>query len=374
MAYRLAMMTFASTTLLSLWTLTRRLGGVRAARLAVLLAATTPFLVHEVWFTWPKLLATSLVLLAALSLIEGRALDAGFLVGIGYLVHPLALVSLPALGLIAVWPLVGAQLRRPQLRSGLWLLGGAAVPVAAWRVVNGSHYVQSDFLHYITGAGRAKAFGDLLVRAFGGHPTPVTLSDWISDRLVSLGNTLVPTRLFFFSGHDPSINVVRPCYPFCAGRSPAVVHFFFQYWNTLPFGIGIVFFPLLLASLWRAARRWTWPILVAVIVPFVVFAVYWGDASTGLLREGLHAWVLTLLIVVALEQCGRGYPWLRAWPSRAVLALRSVEVLLVATVPTIATRHRLYDDRFVLTDIAALLTLVGLCGWVAVRCWRERPP
>jgi hypothetical protein len=375
MSYRLAMMTFASTSFLALWTLTRHLAGARAARLALLLAATTPFLVHEIWFTWPKLLAASMVLLAALSLIDGHPLRAGLLVGIGYLVHPLALLSLPALGLVALWPLTGARWDRPQLRGAVLLLGGVAVALVGWRLVNGSHYTQSNFFSYLTEAGRTDALHRGLLRGLGAHPPPATLGAWLSDRAVSVANTLVPLRLFLLSANDQSINTAaQACFPFCTGGSPPVVHFFFQYWTTVPFGFGILFLPLLLQSLWRATRRWLWPVVVAVVVPFVVFALYWGDASTGLLREGLHTWVLTILVVVAAEQQRERFVWLRKAPIRMLLTLRSVEVLLVATLPTILTRHRLYAGQFQLTDIVAVLAMITLCGVLARAIWRERAP
>jgi hypothetical protein len=375
MSYRLAMMTFASTAFLSLWTLTRSLGGERAARLALLLAATTPFLVHETWFTWPKLLAASLVLLAAVTLIHGRFLEAGLLVGVGYLVHPLALLSVPALGLLALWPLAGASVRRPRVEATLLMLGAVAVCLIGWRLANGSHYTQSGFLDYLTQAGTANTLHATLIRALGGHPPPVTPSDWLSDRLVSVGNTLVPLRLFLFSAQDQGVNSAsQACFPFCSGGSPGIVHFFFQYWTGVPFGMAIVFFPLLLQSVWRAARRWMWAVTATVIVPFVVFAVYWGGASTGLLREGLHVWVFTLLVVVALEQQRERFAWLRKAPLRALLALRSAEVLLVAMLPTLVTRHRLYQRQFRLSDIVAVAVMVALSGWLGILVWREHAP
>jgi hypothetical protein len=347
MAYRLAMMAFACTAFLSLWTLTRRLGGERAAHLALLLAATTPFLVHEVWFTWPKLFAASLVLLAGLSVIGGRPLLAGLLAGIGYLVHPVALLSLPVLGGLALWPLVGAHLRRPRLMPALMLLAGVALCLVAWRLVNGSHYTQSDFLDYFKRAGL-----DL-------HPAPWT---WLSYRLQSVGNTLVPLEVFLFYAHNPSINVF-------GGVSPGVIHFFFQYWTTLPFGIGVIFYPLLLLSVWRAGRLWRWPFFIAIVVPFAGFAIYWGASITGMLREGLQAWTLTLLAVVALQQRHDGFPWLRSHPIRAILALRSAEVFAVATVPTLVTGHRVLDGGFALTDSLALLAMVGFCACLGWMVW-----
>jgi hypothetical protein len=354
MAFRLAMMTLSCTALLSLWTLVRRLAGERGAHFAVLLAATTPFLLHETWFTWPKLLAASFVLLATVSLIERKALLAGVLVGIGYLMHPVALLAAPALSLLALWPLVNRSWRRPRVRPLLELLGGVGVFFLFWRIVNGSNYSQDSFFDYLTEAGP------------GVHATPWgDTGAWLSHRLESLGNTVVPMMLSLGHGDNPSINVF-------GGSSPAIVHVFFQYWNTLPFGVGIVFFPLLLVSLWKAWRRWPWPVLLAVVVPFLTFLVYWGSYSTGLLPEGLQAWVLMLLAVVAIQQADAGFPWLRSRPLKALLTLRVAELLAVAVVPTWATRGELISEQYKLCDSLALLLILGFCGLLAGQLWFTR--
>ena len=135
-----------------------------------------------------------------------------------------------------------------------------------------------------------------------------------------------------------------------------------------------VFFPLLLQSLWRALRKWPWAITAAVIVPFIVFTVYWGGASTGMLREGLHAWVLTLLVVVAVQQCSTGFPWLRSWAFRGILALRPVEVLLIAILPIILTGHRLWAARYWLTDLVAVVVMIGITGCLSAAVWCEQAP
>jgi hypothetical protein len=363
MAYRIAMMLFASTSFLSVWSLARRLGGVRAARLAVLLAVTTPFLVHEIWFTWPKLLAASMVLLALLCLLDGRWLQAGLLTGVGYLVHPLALLSIPMLLLIALWPLRGATLRRPQIRPAVVTLVGIAILFVAWRLINGPHYTQGGFMSYVTQAGTYDTLKAI----------PVTLGAWISDRLISLGNTLVPLRLFLLSGQDQELNVWQTaCSPFCQGGSPGIIHFFFQYWCTVPFGLGIAFFPLLIRSLWGALRRWLWPVVATVVVPFVVFWIYWGSASTGLLREGLQTWVLTLVIVVALVQAADGFGWLRSRVVLTVLSTRVCEILLLAMLPTLATDDRLVSSRFWLSDVVALIIMIVPACYLVFAIWRER--
>jgi hypothetical protein len=360
MAFRIAVMTFGCTAFLSLWTLIRTLGGQRAARLGLLLAATTPFLVHEVWFTWPKLLAASFVLLAAVSLITGHPLRAGLLAGIGYLVHPGVLLFIPVLCALALWPLVGARLRAPHLRSAALVLVGALSCLVAWRVINGSHYTQSNFFDYLTLAG------------YGEQPT---FGNWISSRLESVRNTLVPLTPFLLAD-DLDTNVVR-------GSSPKAIYFFFQYWIALPFGVGIVFFPLLLVGVWKAARRWKWAVFITVVVPLLAFAVYWPFRE-GLLRENLHAWVFALIAVVALEQRREGFAWLRSRLIRAVLVLRAVEVLAVAVVPALATSHLSYAScprldcvihpQFVATDSLALIAIFAFSGALAAFAWFERPP
>jgi hypothetical protein len=347
MAYRLAMMSFACTAFLALWDLVRRLAGGPAAYFAVLLAATTPFLVHEIWFTWPKMLAAAFVGLAAICVISGRAGRAGLLAGAGYLMHPVALLSLPALALIALWPMRGAVWGRPQVKQLLLLGAGTVAFGLAWRLINGDHYDQSGFLNYFEQAGS--------------NPYPPLL-DWLEYRLKSVANTLVPLLLPIASATSGSINVV-------GGESPGTIHFFFQYWNGVPFGLAIVFLPLLVVGLWRAARRWPWAVFATVLVPFLAFAVYWGASSTGMMREGLQTWTLTLIAVLACEQAATGFGWLRSAPVRALLALRALEVLAVATVPVLVTREQLISDLFTLTDAVAIAAMLAFTAALGALVW-----
>ena len=353
MAYRLAMMSFAAIAFLALWDLVRRLAGRRGAYFAVLLAATTPFLVHEVWFTWPKMVAAAMVLLAAVCVIQRRPLQGGLLVGFGYLMHPGALLAVPTLGLIALWPLRGAIWNRPRIRQGFLFAAGVAVFLIGWRLLNGRHYDQSGFLDYFLRTGPDSAPGLGVA--------------WIAARLESLGNTLVPLLLPLASAGNLSINVVK-------GTSPPVIHFFFQYWNTLPFGIGIVFLPLLVIGLWRAGRRWPWPVIACVLLPFALFLIYMGSFTTGLMRDGLHAWTLTLCAVIACEQAASGFGWLRSTPIRALLALRVVEVVAVAMVPTVVTRQGLIAPGFELTDAVAVAAILGFGAALGALVWRAAPP
>src|SRR5207248_2538315 len=104
-------------------------------------------------------------------------------------------------------------------------------------------------------------------------------------------NTLVPLRVFIAGADDPSLNAV-------GSTSPPVVHFWFQYWTALPFAVSLTALPIVAAGLWRAMRRDLLLVASLVLVPFVLFAVYWGSFSTGLIREGLHVWLLTTLALV----------------------------------------------------------------------------
>jgi hypothetical protein len=350
-AYRVTMMALACTAFISLWDLLRRIAGHRVARFGLLLAATTPFLVHEVWFTWPKLLAASIIVMALICVVERRFVLAGLLAGFGTLMHPVALASVPVLALVALWPLRGAVLRRPRLGSLALLIGGLILIPLCWRLVNGSHYDQNQFIEYVKQAGVHL------------HPSAMF---WIEYRLHSLADTVIPFFLWAGDGHNVSINQI-------GGVSPGVAHFFFQYWTTIPFGFGIFFFPLLLVGLYRALRRWAWPVSAVVVIPFAIFTLYWGASSSGMLREGLQFWSLCLIGVLACEQGAEHFGWLRLRPARVVLILRAVEVVAMAVVPAIATRSEALSAVYWPTDLVALVAMVGFATLLAWQIWKPAP-
>ena len=353
MAFRIAMITFSATAYLSVWQLVRSLAGARAARFAVVLAASTPFLIADLTFTWPKMLAASFVILGAVLLVERRTFRTGLLVAVGYLMHPSALIGLAGLAPLALWPIRGARLARPQILAVARLAIGVAIGLVLWRVVNGSHYAQQGFLEYVE-----QAYPHY-------HPTAW---QWIQFRLATIGDTLVPFFLLAFHAHSASINVLF-------GISPGVVHFFYQYWTGVPFGFGIFFFPLLLWSLWKAGRRWPWPVTAAIVLPFLAFTVYWGASITGDLREGLQSWVLALIAVIALQQWASGFPWFRSVPARIVMALRAVEVFAVTVGATLGTNgFNPLREHFTLNDVAAVTVIVALSLVLVAVVWRETRP
>lgn len=350
MAFRLAMVTFGITVLLSLWELVRVLAGRRAARFAVLLGIGTPFIFADLWFTWPKLLAASFVLLGAVFLFERKPLRSGLAVGVGYLMHPSALIGLAALVPLALWPLQGANWRRPRLLPAALIVLGAGVFLVFWRLVNGDHYLQEGFFEYV----------------YMAYPNPhPPLGDWLYFRANSLADTYVPLYLPVFQGDDISINAF-------GGGSPAVVHYFFQPWTSFPFAFAIVFLPMLLSSLWKAFRRWTWPVTAAILIPAAAFTVYWGASRSGMLREGMQSWVLAVLAVVAVQQAAAGFPWLRSKPCRAILSLRGLEVLALAVGATVGTRGlSVVRGGFGLVDLTAVATVVAFSLAIVWVVWLE---
>jgi hypothetical protein len=350
MAYRIAMIAFGTTVLLSLWELVRRLAGKKTALLAVVLGVATPFVYADLWFTWPKLLAASFVVLAAVCVLERRPLRGGLLAGVGYLMHPSALLGLIGVGLISLWGPHRPTWRRPNLKATVLLLVGTGVIFLGWRLGNGSHYYQGPFLEYFE-----QAYPSF-------HPS---VGEWLQFRAASLANTVVPLFLPIAYSHSISINTL-------AHISPGVVHFFFQYWTGVPFGFAIVFLPLLLWSLWRALRHWPWAVVATVPIPFAFFLIYWGASITGLLREGMQWWVPTVLALVALQQRADGFPWLRRRPVRAVLALRGLEVFAVAIGPVLGT-HGLnpLGSGYTLDDLVCFMTIALLSVALIALTWRE---
>src|SRR5438105_2021680 len=268
-AYGIAMEAMAVTVLLSVFGILVAITKRELAReLGVVIAATTPFIVHETYFTWPKLLTVALVLAAAQMLLAWRPVRSGLLLGVAYLVHPLALLSAPtlgALGALLAWTRAGPAHVARALLNVVAIAAGLVVVLAVWRAINGAHL-----------NGQFNTFSNYMFHSDG---MPVSsFTAWLGGRLTSVANTLVPFWLFAVNGSNPSINVF-------GGTSPHVIRFFFQYWSTLPFGIGLLFFPFLVACAVRFTRHHPWTSAAIVILPFVLFVVYWGSFNSGLLRE-----------------------------------------------------------------------------------------
>jgi hypothetical protein len=370
-AYRIALELLGATILLSAFGLLRAFAPFRVAWAGTALVALTPLIVHETYFTWPKLLAASFGVAALAALIGRRPGFAGVLLGLSYLAHPVGLFI--ALTVVASWLALalwgpGRACDAPALsrlrsslpgiaRAGAWMAVGLVGSLVLWRLVNGGHYSQGGYF-------------DFLVHA-NALPDP-SVGEWVSSRLRSLGNTLVPLRLPLW---DRDAVLLNPLHTF-SPRAPFVIPFFFQYWTSLPFGVGIVYFPAFLLGLWRFARRSAAVFVGAVALAFVVFAVYFGESVGGLTREGLQLWIVLALIAALLGHSvidgGVSGPWARV--VRVLVTLRGVEVLAMLLVPTVVTTRLLGHGPFVLTDVVALAAMVGGVAALMVISWRAFDP
>lgn len=347
-AYRIAMIAMAAMSFVLFFGAIRETLTERWAFFATAVAATTPFLLHEVYFTWPKLQAAGLTCAAAWLLARRLPLASGLCLGLGYLTHPLVLLSGPAFACLAAFVSASGESSlkgkvQATLRAWLLLGFGLGLFLLLWMRVNWPHQGQGVFWEYLTGAEKNLT--------------------WTSTRLRSLANTLIPLRLFLLDSQHPAVNAI-------GALSPTVVHFFFQYWNTAPFGLGILAAPALLFGLFQAALRRAWQFSAFAALPLLFFAIYWGCTSTGLLREGLHVWVLSLAYLFALglqSLYGRdGAPprWIRG-----LLCARVVEIMGVLLLPAVLTQGEWL--RFPLLDAAALSAMLVFVLLLGRQLWRS---
>jgi hypothetical protein len=369
-AYRIVLELLGATVLLSVFGLLRTFASLRVAWAGTVLVALTPFVVHETYFTWPKLLAASFGIAALAAVMSRRPGLVGVLLGLSYLSHPVGLfiaVSVVSTGIaLALWG-SGRTCRartllalrssiRQTVKIGVWMALGIVVPVLVWWWVNAGHFTQQEnFATYLRDANGVD---------------PGALSRWVASRLRSLGNTLVPFQLLIWDHDEPHVN------PIFNPLGPLVIPFFYQYWNTVPFGVGLVYFPMFLVGLWRFARRSAAVFLAGIALPFAAFAVYWGSYVTGLMREGLHGWIVFALVGAFLGHSVIEPVGLGRWAGvvRGCVTLRGLEVLAMLLVPTVVTMGWLGAGQFVLTDLAALSVMVGGVTVLMLLAWRAFDP
>lgn len=355
-AFRIGMLVMACCSLLVVFGLSRFFLSDEWALLAFLVAATAPFIIHEIYFTWPKLEAGSFALLAAYLILRKQFFASGLALGLGYLCHPSALMAAPSLAgvvLVSSWPAVGASSWSRCIYRWIWrtvvMMAGCAVWVVVWRLVNGKHFAQDQFFSYF-------------LRADGWHPT---IHQWIHHRLDSFWKTFLPLHTFLFHQADRDANSVY-------GHSPASVLFCLQYWATLPFGIGLAYFLCTLKLMGVAflkARAW---LIWVFAIPGLFFVVYWGTADSGLLREGLHAWVLGLLIfsvwILQKFQLHAQRFWrLCNW----ALLSRMVAIPVMLLLPTMPFSHFPIQREFAVSDAVALLTMITGIVWLCLFMFRH---
>jgi hypothetical protein len=347
-AYRLAMEIFALAGLLSVFGLVGMLVGRAHGLFALGLVATTPFIVHEVYYTWPKLLTAGLLVLSAHYVLTLKPVRCAIASGLGYLAHPVALLSAPTIVLLTILARWRKDRRATAIAIGAYVLILVAF-MAAWRIVNLSEPSQLGFAQYI----------------FGSNALPTkSFSQWLMSRWQSLADTFLPLFVFFVHRFDPNLN------PVYGPQGSRLIIFFLQYWTSFPFAAGILFSPLLVWGLVKAFRYSPRVVTSVVIIPVVLFAIYWGSYDTGLMREGLQPWMVSVLIVYAWF---RGMSGWRSRVERWLLLTRIPETLAMMVAPAMLGHHLILSHQFPKTDAVGLTAMVvGLAGlgvamWVLTR-------
>ena len=353
--YRIAMIAMASLAAWAVFGVVARFASVAWAVLAAVVAMLAPFFVHELYFTWPKLLAAALVLVAFLLAHERKAFAAGVALGVGYLFHPLPGFSAPFLALLLL-ARGGTGWDARRLVPPLMCAAGVLTLVVPWQIIGRWHpgegaTAQAVFVQFFRLADNAAATG----------PT------WWQTRWDNFAHTFLPGYLLTASPTHESLNSIY-------GPSDAWVRRSFLYWNTLPFALGVPGFLLAAAAIVSACRRAPGIVLITYLGPIFFLVAYWGGARTGLMRHCGHTIFLSTL-VLATWSLAR---WSTAWRGRAVaiflhpacFAWRAGEIGLMAFGTTLLNAPPDLTTFFGWNDVLALALAAGCLLGAAWLLWR----
>lgn len=326
-AYRLTMIALSSGIVIAVFALLLAFVGEDWAVIGAGLLALSPFGVHEVMFTWPKWAATTWVVMSFILAHGRRPLSAGFALAIGFFFHPMALLWAPWL---AIWAAVragmtdlpsehsraahgeqgarsreqeqaemsGAGSRFRSLRlgalAGLRFGGAVAAAVVPWMAIGAwmPHQTDTPF------AGQAGFIGYFFVA----DRMPATWESWWQTRWMNFANTFVPWHVLV-SGYD------HFRFGSAYGPSGPLVKFAQVWWNTLPFGLGLGLWFVVMLAMARAVvvlRAATWLFGVG---PALLVVAYWGWDPLGLMRECGHPLLVALLAIVVVL-AARSSDWL----------------------------------------------------------------
>ena len=287
-AFRIAMTVLSSLLIIVAYGLLLKFTSASNSLMITLFLATSPFLIHESFFTWPKLACTSCFFLSVLALFERRLVLGGIMMGVSYLFHPMAMLMMPFPGLWLVASMYNSTFKdqkRLSMTAPIGLLNflkasliaysqymfGIAIVCLSWLWLNRLDYHQGDFFKYIL----AQEYADT----------------WIRSRINSALNTLVPFYQFFFWPTD-----FRMSSP--GSISPPNVLWAWQYWSTIPMGLGITFFPLCYFIFLNYFRKYMGLLSLAVVLPFITHWICFGFETNGLTRNSGHVIIFTLILVV----------------------------------------------------------------------------
>ncbi len=333
-AYRIVMIVLASLAGWAIYGVAYEVAGGSWAYLATSIAFLAPFYVHEMYFTWPKLIAAAGVLGAFLLTMRMRPFAAGIALGIAYLFHPSAILAAPFLAICILGDSSCPRWKARAFQAASYAIGLILV-VGAWQSIRfldpAKQTGQEGFVEYFFLADNHTA----------------TWSTWFRSRWDNLANTFIPFRLLFTDQTHESINSYY-------GPSDAWVHFGFLYWNTLPFALGLPAFliltPALLVGIWRR----TTAAFTFVIGPTAFLVIYWGCASTGLMRH-TGQWLFLSIILFSVLSLRQVEGRLRFWTvfimtQPVLLILRGLDVGWMAFGTTLHDHFPNPSSPFFLND------------------------
>jgi hypothetical protein len=359
-AYRIVMIGLASMSIVALFLVLEFFVGEAWAFVGGALLALCPFGVHEVMFTWPKLVATAWLLVSFLFAHQRRPFAGGVALGIGYLFHPLSLLWAPW---IALWA-GGRSWQTDRNRSGpaalTPLVAAGAAFAAGVLVLVGPWMLAGHLAPHLAGSDQAGQGG--FIRYFMmADWEPATVSTWLLTRWQNFSNTFLPLWLPVVNSSLRDLNsVYAPAGP--------LVKFAFSWWNTLPLGLGLGVWAGCMLALWRARRQFAAPLLLLFVAPSLLLTVYWGTSPTGLMRECGHPLLVAVigLTMVALANSPSRLATLATHP--AVSWSQLPETFLMLWLTTLANPKqpevylRALDPLWFLVNLGALVAIAVLAA------------
>lgn len=353
--YRLVLIALASLLAWAVFGVTAGLTSPAWGFVAGVTVLFAPFFVHEMYFSWPKSIAAALILLAFQRAQQRRPLLAGITLGLGYLFHPLALLSAPFL---AGWillqpektsPPTASWPRRSALLRAMGFTVGVLLCFAPWQLfgkLGPEGGGQLGFLNYFLLADNR----------------PADWATWWQTRWANFAHTFLPFYFFTVDPHHESINSM-------SGPSNGWVRAGFIYWNTLPFALGLPAFGALAVGIFSAARRAGSVVLLTFVGPALLLIAYWGAACTGLMRHCGHGLFATVIVlgVWGFRPAGETPRRLLAFFLHpACLAWRAAEIALMAFGTTLLFEKPNWRGPYGWNDGLSFLAAAGCVVLAAV--------
>ncbi|OYX75797.1 MAG: hypothetical protein B7Y95_00685 [Rhizobiales bacterium 32-66-11] len=260
--------------------------------LGCLWVALAPAMLINTVFLWPKVLAGFFILLALAALLRARWGVAAACGVLAWLSHPVGLLFLPPLGLIALWTGFGGagssrETWTAAVRAGLVFGLVTLVLMAPWLTYKAWLGGHDMFMDYLRGDGQGTA------------PAQSVLS-WLATRWDNFWMTLSPT-VYFYSNHMRTWN---------DGEVSEPLRWTVQYAKTLPAGLGFcLFFPAYMALARPGADVRLRQMCAVIVAAFALMLLAWGYSRDGLRRNSLEP-LIPLMIVLCAAQAKAGPVWL----------------------------------------------------------------